>query len=134
MNSILLLLMFIQIALMLVGIVFLWRERRIIAPASVWWAFLINDLLWLVLIADFMARLNNFSPFPIEAIIVISFAMTSLFLFRLWMRYQAHRKKQLLDKRLWEWEERLERPRREDERLHRHNWDHMKPFTFRGYR
>lgn len=132
MNSLLLIALFIQVALLFGGIGFLWRERHVIVPASVWWAFLMSDLLWLALIADLIARLSDYSLIPLEVTVIISLAITSLFLFRLWMRYQAHRKKQLLNKTLLEWEERIEKPRKEDEQLHHHNWDYLKPFTIRG--
>lgn len=132
MNSLLLIALFLQVALLLGGIGFLWRERHIIVPASVWWAFLMSDLLWLALIADLIARLSDYSLIPLEVTVIISLAITSLFLFRLWMRYQAHRKKQLLNKILLEHEQRLEQLRADDERLHRHDWNYIKPFPFRG--
>lgn len=130
MNSVLIIALFIQIAMMIGGVIFLIETRRTIVPRSVWWAFLLNDLLWLLLIVDGIARLSDFSVLSGEIAVFVTFAISSLFLFRLVMRYKAHKQKLLLNAALLEEEQRLEKMRHYEESKHGHNWDNLVRFGF----
>lgn len=117
----------IQTLMLLAGLFFLMHDRRIISPRSVWWSFLIRDLFWLALVLDQLAHLLQSQLFPIEVTLIITFIITSLFLFNIYMRDRAHRQKKFINDQLLQRIEELEALRMQDEKIHGHDWQRLTP-------
>ena len=125
MTNFLLLVLIVQIILLVVGLAFLIDVRGVIKPRSVWWSFVIRDLLWILLAANQAAILNQNGLFPFEVTIILSTIIVSLFLFSIIKRYQAHRQNMFARQQLEHIERALEDLRAQDEAKHHHDWNNL---------
>jgi hypothetical protein len=90
-------LLFVQMGILIAGVCFLWRERKVIRPIGTWWSFTVRDLLWLVLIADQLADFGGSSLISYEVQIVVQSIIICLLLYSMWSRYQVQRQRQIYD-------------------------------------